>query len=120
MQFLRWNLFFKQMLQIFWTDILALSVGQRVPSILWLTGCTAIMSLLILSIIFISTYILFSVYKARKSPLTSIPGPRPLPLVGNVLKLLGPSEKVWLPLMKWMKEKYGNVVRVYFRTKPKF
>ena len=57
-------------------------------------------------------------YKICKSPLTSIPGPKPVPLFGNALMLLGPSEKVWWALMRRLKDEFGNVVLFYFASKP--
>ena len=66
--------------------------------------------LLILGLVFFSR---------EKDPFSTIPGPKPLPLVGNTLIFFqGNFEDVWLKTMKSLRREYGTVVRFYVGTKP--
>ena len=61
----------------------------------------------------------FLFWSRERDPFSTIPGPTPLPLVGNCLIFFqGNFEDIWLNTMKNLKKEYGNVVRFYIGTKP--
>lgn len=47
------------------------------------------------------------------------PGPKPLPLLGNLLDLPAPGSEEWLHWAKY-KEKFGEMTNSYFRTRTDF
>ena len=63
--------------------------------------------------------LLLWLFRSREDPaFSNIPGPKPLPLVGNSLMFVGPSEHVWLKTMLGLRNEFGNVVMLYIGTKP--
>eukprot|EP00092_Neocalanus_flemingeri_P025304 GFUD01027436.1.p1 GENE.GFUD01027436.1~~GFUD01027436.1.p1 ORF type:complete len:533 (+),score=87.75 GFUD01027436.1:107-1600(+) len=66
----------------------------------------------------LSLLLLWSFTSRQQSAFSSIPGPQPLPLIGNSLMLVGPSEIVWWQRIRNLKTRYGNVVKFYVGTKP--
>merc|ERR1719244_1700465 len=53
----------------------------------------------------------------RYRNLLHVPGPSPLPMIGNVLMLSGP-EYLFLPKLKRIAEQYGPVFRLHFGSRP--
>ena len=64
-------------------------------------------------ILFIS-FLVAWIFKGQEDPaLSTIPGPQPLPFLGNAMMFFGPSEYVWLKTLKDLRNEFGNVVKFY-------
>ena len=59
-------------------------------------------------ILFIS-FLVAWIFKGREDPaLSTIPGPQPLPFLGNAMMFFGPSEYVWLKTLKDLRNEFEN------------
>ena len=76
--------------------------------------------MLICLLIFCSCVLLYLVFRNRESAaFSAIPGPKQIPIVGNVwMFLLGSPEHIWLRTHQSLKKEYGSVVKLYAGPKP--
>ena len=76
--------------------------------------------LIYLLIIFLSVLFLLFVSRSReKQQFSTIPGPKPLPIVGNSLLFLQANFEIsLLKTMRDLQKQYGNVVKFYVGTQP--
>ena len=63
------------------------------------------------------TIVLLYLTRDKKANLLHIPGPAPLPILGNALLFAGPMEN-YLPTMASLWAKYGSIFRIHFGTTP--
>ena len=56
-------------------------------------------------------------YLDRKKNLLDLPGPKPLPFLGNALLFAKPNEQ-FIPTVKYLMGVYGNVVRMHLGQRP--
>eukprot|EP00090_Calanus_glacialis_P026770 TRINITY_DN42081_c0_g1_i1.p1 TRINITY_DN42081_c0_g1~~TRINITY_DN42081_c0_g1_i1.p1 ORF type:complete len:495 (+),score=97.38 TRINITY_DN42081_c0_g1_i1:91-1575(+) len=69
-------------------------------------------------IFFLSLVMLWFFTRRHDPAFSTIPGPRPLPIIGNSLMFIGPFEHIWLRTMQDLKNEFGNVVMLYIGTRP--
>ena len=75
--------------------------------------------MLVYVLIFLISLILLWIFRSRENAaFSTIPGPTPLPLLGNSLMFAGPFEHIWLKTMLGLRDEFGNVVKFYVGTKP--